>query len=203
MNTLLVVDDHPIVLEGIRSVLTRRGYKVVTATNAADALALALALSEIEIIVVDLQLVTTADGLELIREMREAGICKPTIVYTMHEELWNISSLLKADVDGIVLKGDNIKELVTAIDNVANGRRYRSPSFARLSEEALKTRGILSGKDIDVLRRLSQGENSRQISESMFMSEKAVDYHRGNILRKLCAKTMTEAVQRAIKLGII
>lgn len=201
--TLLIVDDHPIVLEGMESVLSRKGFRVLKATTAEQALSLATHVPDIDIFVVDLSLVEGTDGLTLVENLRQAGISRPVIVYTMHEELWNIATLLKADVEGIVLKGDNIRELEQAIEQVAKGRRYRSSSFARCSEEVSKTKGILSGKDIDVLRRLSKGESNRAISEAMFVSEKAVEYHRSNILRKMCARTMTEAVQRAIKLGII
>lgn len=201
--TLLIVDDHPIVLEGMEAVLSRRGYKVLKATTAPQALSLAEHVPDIEMFVIDLSLVEGTDGLSLVEELRAAGIQKPVIVYTMHEELWNISTLLKSDVEGIVLKGDNIRELEDAIEQVAKGRKYRSSSFSKCCEEVSKTKGILSQKDIEVLRRLSKGEGNRGISEAMFMSEKSIEYHRGNILRKMCAKTMAEAVQRAIKLGII
>lgn len=201
--TLLIVDDHPIVLEGMEAVLYRRGYKVLKATTATQALSLAEHVPDIDMFVIDLSLVEGTDGLFLVEELRAAGIQKPVIVYTMHEELWNISTLLKSDVEGIVLKGDNIRELEDAIEQVAKGRKYRSSSFSKCCEEVSKTKGILSQKDIEVLRRLSKGEGNRGISEAMFMSEKSIEYHRGNILRKMCAKTMAEAVQRAIKLGII
>lgn len=200
---LLIVDDHPIVLEGMESVFSREGHKVVKATTSASALSLATHIPDIDIFVIDLSLVEGTDGLTLVHDLRRAGIKKPVIVYTMHEELWNISMLLKTDVEGIVLKGDNINELVSAVGQVAKGRKYRSRSFSKCSEEVSKTKGILSEKDIDVLRRLSKGESNKQISEAMYMSEKSIEYHRSNILRKMCARTMTEAVQRSIKLGII
>lgn len=203
MKTLLVVDDHPIVLEGIQSVLSKNGFKVLKATTASQALALAEQVANIDMYVVDLSLVEGTDGLDLVETLRERGLYKPTVIYTMHEELWNISILMKADVEGIVLKGDNINELLFAIKSVADGERYVSAAFDEKRREALNTNGILSSKDIEILRRLSSGEGNKEIAADMQISEKTVEYHRANILRKLCAKTMLEATKRAIALGII
>lgn len=203
MKTLLVVDDHPIVLEGIQSVLSKNGFKVLKASTASQALALAGQVAGIDMYVVDLSLVEGTDGLDLVEKLRERGLYKPTVIYTMHEELWNISILMKADVEGIVLKGDNINELLYGIKSVADGERYMSAAFDEKRREALNTNGILSSKDIEILRRLSSGEGNKEIAADMQISEKTVEYHRSNILRKLCAKTMLEATKRAIALGII
>ncbi|MDE6097256.1 MAG: response regulator transcription factor [Muribaculaceae bacterium] len=203
MKTVLVIDDHPIVLAGIQSVLLDRKYKVEKASTAAEALKICNSDKNIDLIVCDLSLQEGTDGLDLIRSMRESGFIRPTIVYTMHEELWNIATLMKADVEGIVLKGDDISELVFAIDRVASGRTYRSAAFDERRTEALNTDGILSAVDIEVLRRLSKGEHNRDISAAMCLSEKSIEYHRSNILRKLCSRTMAEATRRAIRLGII
>lgn len=121
----------------------------------------------------------------------------------MHDELWNISRLMKAPVEGIVLKGDNLNELVLAIRLVAEGNTYRSSAFDMRRREVLQTDGILSSKDIEVLRLLSAGQSNRDVAQEMGISEKTVEYHRANILKKLCSKTMLEATRRAVSLGII
>ncbi len=203
MKTLLVVDDHPIVLEGLHSVLTRKGFKVIKASSAEQALSLAEHVESIDMFVIDLSLSKGNDGLQLISDIRDLGVRKPTIIYTMHEELWNIAHLLKVDVEGIVLKGDNIAELLLAIDTVSNGRKFRSESFDRKRQETLMTSGLLSSIDIEVLRRIANGTGNKEIATQLNISEKTVEYHRSNILKKLCSKTMTEATRRAISLGII
>lgn len=203
MKYILVVDDHPIVLEGIQSVLSRKGFKILKATTADQAMHIVENAEHLDMVVADLSLKEGTDGLDLIERIRNAGIQKPTIIYTMHEELWNIATLMRAEVDGIVLKGDNIHELILAIEKVAEGGTYMSQAFSKCRQEVMKTSGILSAKDIEVMRRLSKGENNKEIAKFMEISEKTVEYHRGNILRKLCAKTMFEATKRAIQLGII
>lgn len=203
MKTLLIIDDHPIVLDGICGILMPRGYKVIKANSAAQAMVLANRADDIDIVVCDLQLNGTTDGLSLIEHLRTLGLNKPTIVYTMHDELWNINRLSKARLDGIVLKEDNVKELVHAIEAVADGKQYYSTAFNQKRTEALHTDGILSSKAIEILQRIANGENNHLISEAMGIGEKAVEYHRSNILKKLCSKTMSEAVSRATLLGII
>lgn len=203
MKTLLVVDDHPIVLEGIESVLSRQGYKILKATSASEAMTIAGHVEGIDMFVIDLSLSDNTDGLTLAETLREKGIDRPVVIYTMHEELWNISLLMKADVQGIVLKGENIGELLHAIEIVGDGKTYRSAAFDSRRREAMQTNGILSAKDIEVLRLLADGRINREIAGAMDISEKTVEYHRSNILRKLCSKTMPEAIRRAINLGII
>lgn len=204
MKTILIIDDHPIVLEGISSVLTPKGYKVLKATGALQAMEILSHVRPVDMIVCDLSLEGGTDGLNLIGNIRKLDIPRtPAIVYTMHEELWMISALLKADVDGVVLKGDDINELVEAIESVAAGKTYRSAAFDERRTEALTTTGLLSGKDIEVLRRLAQGQSNRDISDEMGISQKSIEYHRANILRKLNCKSMPEAVGRAFQIGMI
>lgn len=203
MKTLLVVDDHPIVLEGIQSVLTDRGFKIIKAATADLAMMAVEHIGGIDIVVCDLQIGGDIDGLSLIEKMREKGYGGSAIVYTMHDELWNMPRLLNADLDGVVLKGDSIMELVNAIEAVASGNRYYSPAFTKRRTETLHIGGILSSRTIEVLQRIAHGESTREIADSMCLSDKAIEYHRGAILKKLNSKNMTEAIRRAIDLGII
>jgi len=202
MKTVLAIDDHAIVLEGLQKVLEAKDFIMLKAMTPECAMAMLQAHS-VDVVVCDLSIHGADDGLGFIEDMRRAGFRQPTVVYTMHEELWNIAALSKADVEGVVLKGDNISELVNAIESVAAGRRYHSGAFYARCAEVIHTGGILSAKDIDVLRRISRGAASREISEELCISTKAVEYHRANILRKLCARTIPEAVRRALELGVL
>ncbi|MDE6194802.1 MAG: response regulator transcription factor [Muribaculaceae bacterium] len=200
---LLVVDDHPVVLEGLESVLSGQGYDVLKAGSEKEALAVAEANADIEILVIDLTLKKDADGLDLLKKIRVTKPRVPAVVYTMHEEMWNISTLMDSEVEGIVLKGEKIDELLEAVRLVGKGAVYRSPEFRERFDSVRKARGILSQTDMDVLRLISQGMSSGIISKKVNLTEKAVEYHRGNIIKKLGAKNMTEAIRNAVKLGII
>ncbi len=203
MPVLLVVDDHPIVLEGLESVLTKAGYKVLSATSATKAMNLACHYSDIEVFIIDMSLMSATDGLDFVNALREAGLMQPVIIYTMHEELWHISMLLDSKVQGVVLKGDDLCELQTAIRRVRSGGSYFSTLFAGLCQDIKQTKGLMSRKDLEVLRRLSDGETSQQIACALGLGSKAIEYHRSNIIKKLGAKNMTEAISRAFQLGMI
>lgn len=202
-KTLLVVDDHPIVLEGLSHVLTAEGYRVIKATSTDQAVMLVRHACNIDLLLIDLSISEGADGLAMLSSLRNEGFRQPAVIYTMHEELWNISQLIDSDAEGIVLKGEGIDELLKAVEVVAGGGTYRSPVFIERYNAVRQTRGILSSKDIEVLRRISKGESIREIASAMFLGEKAIEYHRSNILKKLGSKNMTEAISRAMRLGII
>lgn len=200
---LLIVDDHQIVLRGMVSVMCRHGYDAIGARGREEALKALRRHGDFDVAVVDLSLREGCDGLELVRELREAGMTAPVVVYTMHEELWSISSLIEADVEGIVLKGDDIRELISAVDIVAGGGRYYSESFNRRRVEVLHTRGVLSERAIEVLQRAAKGESTRDIALALDLNEKTVEYHRSKILEKLGASSIAEATRTALQLGII
>ena len=200
---LLAVDDHPVVLEGMRVVLEGEGYEVLKAVTVAEAESIADANDDINLFVIDLTLETDADGLELARKLRAKRPGVPTVIYTIHEEMWNIAALVNADVEGIVLKGEDINELTEGVRLVSKGAIYRSPEFSNRFESVKKARGILSQTDLEVLRLISDGFSSSEVSKKVNLSEKSVEYHRSNIIKKLGSKNMTEAIRNAVKLGII
>lgn len=200
---LLAVDDHPVVLEGMRAVFEGEGYEVLKAGTVVEAEAIAEANDDIALFVVDLTLETDADGLELARRLRCKRPGVPTVIYTMHEEMWNIAALVSADVEGIVLKGEDVRELTEGVRLVSKGAIYRSPEFSDRYDSVKKARGILSQTDIEVLRLISDGLSSSEVSKKVNLSEKSVEYHRSNIIKKLGSKNMTEAIRNAVKLGII
>lgn len=203
MKTLMIVDDHPIVLEGLAHVLGTAGYNVIKTTSAVQALQIVRGPETVDMYVIDLCLHEGTDGLDLLHDLRACGFDRPAVIYTMHEELWCIAQLVETDVEGIVLKGEEISELTDAVRIVSDGGRYRSPVFAERYDTVMHTRGILSAKDIEVLRRMSRGETSREIAAYMKLVEKTIEYHRSNILKKLGCRNMTEAISKAMRLGII
>lgn len=200
---LLAVDDHPVVLEGVRSVLEGEGYEVLKAVTAEEAEAIAEANDDIELFVIDLTLEADADGLDLVKTLRARRPGVPAVIYTMHEEMWNIYALVNADVEGVVLKGEDVNELIDGVRVVSKGAIYRSPEFSDRYDSVKKSRGILSQTDIDILRLISEGMPTGEISKKVNLSDKSVEYHRSNIIKKLGSKNMTEAICNAVKLGII
>lgn len=203
MKKILIIDDHEIVLKGMSQMLKSEGYDVIESTNANQALALLKHVNNICLMVCDLSLPTIAQGQDLIQQVRTINEQMPIIVFTMHEELWTIKALMEIGVDGIVLKGDNPKELLYAVSNVIDGKKYFSEQFCKIRETITASKGILSKKEIEIIREIAAGHKNRDIANLMCVSEKTIEFHRCSILRKLGAKNIAEATKRACEMGLL
>lgn len=200
---LLIVDDHPVVLEGLSNVMKHEGYDVLKAKDATTALEIVTRNPDIDIFIVDLALKSDTDGLTLITELKNRCANSHAILYTMHGESWNLRMLHESRVEGIVLKGDSIDELIEAVKAVAAGSIYRSKEFTERYNAISSVQGIMSKRELDVLRLIGNGANSKDIADSLCLSEKAVEYHRSNILKKLGSNNMSHAIKQAVRLGIL
>ena len=202
MKTLLIVDEHPAVLEGLGSILRAEGYRIVMASSSRDALLAVNSGTHIDMMVSEVSLSSIHDSLGLIYEIRVlAGV--PVVIYTMHGEMWNVRMIVDSGAEGIVLKNDSIDELMEAVRTVGNGGVYRSAAFSGRVDALKSACGVLSDKDMKVLVLISEGLGSKEIAVRMCLTEKAVEYHRSNILKKLGSNNMTQAINQALRLGIL
>lgn len=203
MDTIFVVSDYPVVLEGLHKVLSRRGYRVVKNLSAEPVLESLASNKDIKLILMDLPVKEDGSNLNLVDSLRERAPGIPFFVLAPREELNLILSVEDAGLNGAALKDEAIQEIAGGIRMVAEGEVYRSPEFEERIKEAKEMRKLISAKDREVLRRLTTGEANRDIAHAMGLSEKTVEYHRSNILKKLGARSMFEATRRALHLGII
>jgi len=203
MKKILVVDDHEIVLKGMSLMLKKEGYHVLEAVNASQTLMLLQHIDDISLIVCDLSLPTTEKGLELIREIRKRNHQLPVIIFTMHEELWTIKTLMDIGADGIVLKGESPSELLSAVKSVIDGKQYFSEQFCKMRNEVLVSNGILSLREIAIIKAITSGQKNRDIADIIGVSEKTIEFHRCSILKKLGAKNIAEATRRAFEIGLL
>lgn len=196
---ILVVDDHPIVRKGIAALLCHTTTATIAeASCAAEAIDISRKQS-IDIAVIDLEL-PDANGLQLITRLRCTMPKTRFVVYTMHEEPWIIDELQDANVDAIVLKGDDPYELQMAVESVKIGIGYYSSRFKKCADNAP---GRLTEREKEVLQMMCDGMSSKLIAEKMCVSENTVEYHRKQILRRIGAKNNVQAVSIALKEGLL
>lgn len=196
---ILVVDDHPIVRKGIAALLCHTtAATIVEASCAAEAIDISRKQS-VDIAVIDLEL-PDANGLQLITRLRCTMPKMRFVVYTMHEEPWIIDELQDANVDAIVLKGDDPYELQMAVESVKMGIGYYSSRFKKCADNAP---GHLTEREKEVLQMMCDGMSSKLIAEKMCVSENTVEYHRKQILRRIGAKNNVQAVSIALKEGLL
>lgn len=196
---ILVVDDHPIVRKGIAALLCHTtAATIAEASCAAEAIDISRKQS-VDIAVIDLEL-PDANGLQLITRLRCTMPQTRIVVYTMHEEPWIIDELQDANVDAIVLKGDDPYELQMAVESVKIGIGYYSSRFKKCADNAP---GRLTEREKEVLQMMCDGISSKLIAEKMCVSENTVEYHRKQILRRIGAKNNVQAVSIALKEGLL
>ncbi len=203
---ILIVDDHPIVREGLVAVLeTQPDFAVVgQADSGQRAVAQAAALRP-DVLLLDLEL-PGMDGVAALRAIREADPGARAIVFTAFDTDERILGAVRAGARGYLLKGAPRDELFQAIRVVHRGGSLIQPVVAaRLLQQAAAPplAEPLTERELEVLRLLAQGRQNKEIADSLAISERTVKFHVSGILAKLDAGNRTEAVARAAQLGLI
>lgn len=200
ISNILIVDDHPVVREGIKTLLASSSptAHIHEAADGNEAIQMVKAV-RINVVIVDLEL-PGVDGFQLIENLLQRPFPPYIVVYTMHEEPWTIARLQETNVDAIVLKGDNPMEIVTAVESVGLGLHYYSRRYVSLIE---KTLPLLTAREVEVLSLLCSGYSSRQVADQLFVSENTIEYHRKQILRRLDARNNAHAIAIAIQKGLM
>lgn len=205
---LLIVDDHPIVRQGLVELLGDNETVEVTgqAATAHEALEL-IRKHRFDLAVVDLSL-RGLSGLELIKLVQVEVPDLPILVLSMHDELFYAERALRAGAHGYIMKQEALDKINEAIGKVLSGEIYVSESVsARMlqrfvgggappPESAVES---LSDRELEVFQLLGQGYGTRQVSDMLHISPKTVESYRANIKTKLQLKNASELVQAAVQ----
>ena len=199
---VLCVDDHPLLREGIATVIRNQPdmQLVAEASNGSEAVQVFRELRP-DVTLMDLRLPDTSgiDVLIAIRtEFRDARI----IMLTTFEGDVDVHRALEAGARGYMLKSMPPKQLVEAIRQVHKGKKHIPPEIAARLAEHLSDES-LSEREIEVLRHVAGGNRNREIAELLFISEETVKVHIKHIMEKLGASDRTEAVSIAVRRGIM
>ena len=205
MIRVLIVDDHPIVREGVSAVLEReRDIEVVDAAGDIESgLRLAARLRP-DVILLDLKLpdAANADG---VASFAAAG--REIVVFTAHDSDEDVFRAIRGGARGYLLKGSPAAEIAQAIRQVHAGESYLSPRVAaKLVKDVTARRGrssLLSARERGVLRLVAAGLSNRQIAETLSISERTVKFHVTAIFNKLGADNRAQAVALAAARGLL
>jgi len=198
MITLLVIDDHAVVRQGIRTILSQTDDIVVgaDAMTAADAVERAAA-AALDAIVLDLAL-PDSDGLELLKRLRGDHPRLPILILSMHPEDQFALRAIRAGASGYLSKSSAPDELVSAIRKVVGGGHYLSPWLAeRLAREASgdlsrAAHEHLSDREYQVLMRIAAGKTTKDIADELHISPKTVGTYRSRLGVKMGLTTDAE-----------
>lgn len=196
---VLVVDDHPMVREGLRSMLTCDAVTVV-----GDVGTCREALSSIEslapdVVLLDMQL-PDGDGVSVLRGMARGERRPAVLVVSMHDDPALVRRALDAGASGYVLKGITRADLLAAIRGVFEGRAVLDGSLDR-AEPA--TRESLTAVELRVLRLMAEGRTNREIADSLKWSVASAKKYAARIFEKLDASDRTQAVATAMRMRLL
>lgn len=205
---VLIVDDHPLVRQGLAMLINKSpDLRVIgQAADTQGALAL-MAEKEPAVAVVDLSL-AGGSGLDLLKEIGRRHPTVITLVLTMHDELFYAERALRAGARGYVMKGEETDEVLEAIRQVRKGEIYvsehlRSTLVTRAADPGPNAPSSavesLSDRELEVFELVGRGQPTREIAKQLSVSVKTVETHRHRIKEKLGLRSGTEMVRYAIR----
>ena len=204
MIDIVLVDDHPLFREGLKSRLNLSGeFNVVgEADNGKDALALITSIS-FDVVLMDINM-PQMSGMYVLELIKERNIECKVLMLSMHDNREYIVSAMRHGADGYNLKDVPRQELIDAIKVIAAGKRYFSADVTEIlaKDQESEQGGIITSREQLVLRLISHGLNNKQMAKKLDVSVRTIETHKRNIKQKLNITTTTGLVRYAIDYGL-
>ncbi|MBC8392475.1 MAG: response regulator transcription factor [Deltaproteobacteria bacterium] len=214
-KSILIIDDHPLFREGLKSIISRddRFEVIGEAGNGREGLKMAKTLKP-DIVVVDISLPDTS-GIQLTRDIRKLFSDTRIIIVSMHSKIDYIAEAFQAGATGYVVKESASDRLLQGLESVVQGEYFLDSSVSHQVVENLLKFPIrdaritdvdyasLTPREQEVMRLLAEGFSAKEIAEKLYISPKTVENHRSNIMNKLGLHSTMELIRYAAKLGLI
>jgi DNA-binding NarL/FixJ family response regulator len=206
MIRILVVDDHPIVRQGLVSALDDEpDFEVVQAAESAERALASMAELAPDVVLLDLEL-PGMSGIEAIPHLIAASPTTSVLVFTAYDTDERVEGAIRAGAGGYLLKGASSAEIAAAIRTVASGGSALDPRVAAKVIASLRSphrADDLTKREREVLQLIAQGLATKQIARSLGITERTVKFHTGSLLSKLDAENRAQAVALAARRGLI
>ncbi|HEY7739125.1 MAG TPA: response regulator transcription factor [Steroidobacteraceae bacterium] len=206
-TTILLADDHRVLLQGMRTLLEQEGYQVVAeACDGRDAVRLCRTLKP-QIAVLDITM-QGLNGLDAAQRIRKSSPGTRIVILTMHDESPYVIEALRADVNAYVLKSQAAQDLLEAIRAVSSNNVYLSPGISQIVVDAYRKRNRpdddpLTLREREVLQLIAEGHRTKQVASLLSIGVKTAESHRGRIMHKLGIHDTAGLVRYAIRRGLI
>ncbi len=206
---VLLADDHPIVLEGLKNLLGLE-FEVIGSVQDGRALVDQATTLHPDVIVADISL-PELNGIEAARKIKQTDKNIKIVFLTMHPDATYAADAFEAGASGFVLKHSAPSELITAIHEAMKGRTYVTPLIAGDLIRTYQEGGSLekdlfkkiSPRQREILQLLAEGKSGKEIASILNISARTVEFHKYKMMEALNIKTSAELVQYAVKHGII
>lgn len=209
MIKIVILDDHPIVTNGLNNALqVNRNMFVVAKYSTCNDFILDYVNLDFDVLILDMQL-SDGTGYDIAKQVL---VTKPTVsilVFSSSDVLYQVKKMLETGCLGYLLKNADNEALYNAIEQVYKGKQVLSPELVKaLSEEAFsekhnKKKIILTRREQEVLQLIVKEFTTQEIASELFLSVSAVEFHRTNLLQKLEVKNVAGLVRVALEEGLI
>lgn len=199
---VLLADDHAIVVDGLSSLLKDQ-FELVGTVADGPALVDAVRRLRPDVIVTDIAM-PRMSGLEALRRLSADGLKSKVIFLTMHSDPQLAAEAFRAGASGYVLKHSAGEELVTAINEVLQGRAYLTPLLTRdvlanLGDALARPKAKLTSRQREVLRLIMEGRRMKEIAAELHLSRRTVESHKYDMMHALGVRTTAELIQYVIR----
>jgi DNA-binding NarL/FixJ family response regulator len=210
MIRTVLADDHSLIREGFKKLLIEREQPFIElvgeAENGKELLEI-VAKTQPDLVLTDIKM-PLLTGLDALKEIKEKNPEIKVVILTMHEESEYIKRAISSGADGYLSKNIEQQELERAIKTVFNGAKYFSASvnailLTQLSEQHVIEQTDISPRENEVLQLVAQGLSTKQIAAQLDISNRTVETHRINLLKKLKANNTAELIKKSAQLKMI
>jgi DNA-binding NarL/FixJ family response regulator len=210
--SIILVDDHAILRQGLKAVLEQEpDMKIVAETGSGPAAVRLVESLRPDVIVLDLDL-PGINGLEVARQIRQGRSRTKVIILSMFSKEAYVGEALNQGASGYVIKDSGARDLVQAIRQALKGGLYLSPPLSKEAIEAYTQKAMeqnldlyetLTDRERQVLPLAAIGKNNAEIGEQLVISARTVEIHRSKVMRKLGLKTQADLTRFALRRGLI
>ena len=196
---IMLVDDHPLVRDGLRARLEAvPHFRVVAEADGADDALRQAGVEQVDLVLMDINMRGT-NGIEATSRLCAAVPGIAVLILSMHDKLEYVSQAMQAGARGYVLKDAPGKDIVLAIETVMSGGIYYSAVLARQLAHPMAQDNQLTVREQEVLQHIAAGQSNKQIASDLDLSVRTVETHRLNIKRKLGIEGQAELIKFAVQ----
>jgi DNA-binding NarL/FixJ family response regulator len=207
-KTVLVVDDHPLMRQGLALLINQQqDMQVCGEAEEAQAAMHAIAQLRPDIMILDISL-SGPDGLELLKNIRASDPDLPVLILSMHDEAIYAERALRARANGYIMKQEATEKVLVAVRRILNGEIYLSERMSNKmlqqyiggTPSMIESRiASLSDRELEVFRLIGEGRATREIAEELHLSVKTVETYQAHIKEKLVLRSGRALIQHAIQ----
>jgi two-component system, NarL family, nitrate/nitrite response regulator NarL len=206
LTRIILVDDHAILLDGIKSLLEKEQHLCVDRSFlSAEETLKYLETQDADLLITDFNL-PGMDGLSLIHTVKRIRPDMRIVVLSMHNEIHLVKEILKAGVNAFILKNDSHQDLLLAIDDVMNGKVFLSSEVNRMLIQNLQNPDegkLLTDREREIVKLIAKEYSNKNIAQELFISERTVETHRKNIFRKTGTNSLVGLIKFAYANNLI